>query len=279
MYVMPDGHPVVTISIDPGDTVCEYGIATFTATPTYGGTSPIFIWLVNNTIQGYGNIFSYYPTTGDVVECKMVSDYRCRAADTAYSNVAVMVVTPMIIPHVEVHATPGFIISAGEQDSLWTVVTNAGPSPTYQWEVNGVPIVGATNSYYVSQFNNYDSVTCVVTTSGFCAGISTFDWVYITVYPLGVQQLTVGGNDIMLIPNPNQGAFTLRGTLGTTMDEEVTVEVTDMLGQSIYKNKVMVNGGKMNEQIRLSSTLANGMYLLNLTSPSGNKSFHFVIEQ
>ena len=279
MYVLPDGHPTVTLSIDPGDTVCQYGIATFTATATFGGTTPTFIWLVNNVVRGTGNIFSYYPTNNDIVYCKMVSDYQCRSTDTAYSNAAVMTVTPMIIPHVEILADPGLIITEGQKDSLWTIVTNAGASPTYQWEINGSPVPGATLSYFVSTFNNYDSVTCVVTTSGFCDGISTFDWVFVTVYPLGVQQLTMGNSDIALIPNPNQGAFTLRGTLGTTIDEEVTIEITDMLGQSIYRSKVMVTGGKMNEQIRLSSSLANGMYLLNLTSGSGNKAFHFVVEQ
>ena len=279
MNVIPDAAPLVSIAIDPGDTTCQYAVATFTATPTYGGTTPLYIWYVNGVVAGSGPMFSYYPSTGDVVYCKMVSNYQCRTSDTGFSNVAVMTVSPMIVPHVTIASTQGFNISVGEYDTLVATATNAGPHPAYQWELNGAPIPGATSSTYISQFNNYDSITCVVTSSGVCDGISTFDWIYISVYPEGVQQYTFGNGDIRLMPNPNTGTFTIKGTLGVLVDEEVTFEVTDMIGQTVYSRKVMVQNGKLNEQIQLGSKLANGMYLLNLRSGSDNKVFHFVIEQ
>ena len=155
-----------------------------------------------------------------------------------------------------------------------------GRTPTYQWEINGVlKVYGATSSTFISQFNNYDSVTCVLTSSGVCEGISTFDWVYITVHPLGVQQYTQGYGNVQLIPNPNTGLFTIKGTLETLVDQQVSIEITDMLGQVIYKDNVAIQNGKINEQIRLDNTLANGMYLLNLNSETYNKVFHFVIER
>ena len=280
--VIPDGMPQVSIAIDPGDTVCQFAAATFTATPTFGGVTPTYIWYVNNIPQpGSGSVFSYAPSTGDIVFCKMISDYKCRTADTASSNIAIMTVAPMIIPHVEIIPAQGFYIVEGHTDSLWTIVTNAGPDPTYQWEINGVPIPGATSSSLVRQFNNYDSVTCIVTSSGVCDGISTFDWVYITIIPAGVQQHTIGNSDIKLLPNPNKGVFTIKGTLGTATrtDEEVYIEITDMLGQVVYKNKMVIQGGKIDEQIRLGNTLSNGMYLLNLRSGTDNQVFHFVVEQ
>jgi hypothetical protein len=52
-----------------------------------------------------------------------------------------------------------------------------------------------------------------------------------------------------------------------------------MIGQVIYRNKIMASNGVINERIQLSNTLANGMYLLNLKSVNDNKVFHFVIEQ
>jgi hypothetical protein len=237
------------------------------------------MWYVNNTFLAYGPVFTYAPATGDIVFCKMVSDYMCRTADTAYSNVATMNTVPMTIPHVSIYANNGFAVLQGQNDSLWTVVTNAGPNPTYQWEINGIPIPGATNSTLDRQFNNYDSVTCVVTSSGYCDGISTFDWIYITVVPLSVQQYAVGSADVRLMPNPNKGQFTVRGTLGVQVDEEVSLEITDMIGQVVYKNKVLIKACKINEQIQLGGNPANGMYLLNLRSATDNKVFHFVIEQ
>jgi len=52
-----------------------------------------------------------------------------------------------------------------------------------------------------------------------------------------------------------------------------------MLGQSVYKEKVMTHEGVINEKIQLSSSVANGMYILNLQSGVQNTVFHMVIEQ
>ena len=97
-----------------------------------------------------------------------------------------------------------------------------------------------------------------------------------TVTPVVVNSLPV---DVRVVPNPNNGTFTVKGTIGTMQDEEVSLEVTDVLGQVIYKNKVTAHGGKINETVVLSNVLANGMYMLNMHSGAENKVFHFVIEK
>jgi hypothetical protein len=52
-----------------------------------------------------------------------------------------------------------------------------------------------------------------------------------------------------------------------------------MLGQVIYRNKVMAQSGYLNEQIQLGNAIANGMYLLNVNTGTENKMFHIVIKQ
>ena len=94
----------------------------------------------------------------------------------------------------------------------------------------------------------------------------------------GVQQYTSTMGDIKLIPNPNKGQFSIKGSVGVS-DEEVSIEVTDMLGQVVYKNKVLAPGGNINESLSLGNSLANGMYMLNLNAGNEHKVFHFVIEQ
>ena len=119
-----------------------------------------------------------------------------------------------------------------------------------------------------------------MTSSGYCEGISTFDWVYITIIPTGVGSVQyVGVSNIMLIPNPNTGAFNIKGSLATTTDEDLAIEVTDMLGQVIYKKQIRSDNGKVNQQIDLGNNLANGMYILNISGGNENKSFHFVVER
>jgi len=84
--------------------------------------------------------------------------------------------------------------------------------------------------------------------------------------------------NVQLLPNPNKGEFSVKGTLGVSVSEEVTLEVTNMLGQTVYKEKVMSKNGAVDANVHLGN-VANGMYMLVLRTASANKVFHVVIEQ
>jgi len=90
--------------------------------------------------------------------------------------------------------------------------------------------------------------------------------------------MMTSGGEIRVIPNPNKGAFTISGTLGTTatQEEEVWLELTDMLGQVVYKNKVLSHEGKIEEDV-LPGNIASGMYLLSVRWSDGNKVMHVVV--
>ena len=95
----------------------------------------------------------------------------------------------------------------------------------------------------------------------------------------GVGSVSNTQSDIRLLPNPNNGDFIIRGTTSVADGKELTVDVTDMLGQVVYTGKVKAHNGNVNDRIQLNSTLANGMYMLNLQSGTDRKVFHFVLEQ
>jgi len=84
-------------------------------------------------------------------------------------------------------------------------------------------------------------------------------------------------DDIKLYPNPNNGQFTLSGSLNGT-DGEVSIEVVNMLGQVIYRGNAQVSNGSIGKHIELPGTLASGTYMLNLITDGTNKLFRFVIE-
>jgi hypothetical protein len=77
--------------------------------------------------------------------------------------------------------------------------------------------------------------------------------------------------DARVLPNPNNGQFTLKGSLGTDVTEMVEIDITNMLGQVIYSDKVKAVNGVINEKINVDNTLSNGMYLLNLRSGDRSK--------
>ncbi len=193
---------------------------------------------------------------------------------------AVVSVDSLQLPNITVRAYPGLGVGVWHIDSLMVVFTNGGSNPTFQWVINGNIIAGATNASFTHhEFFNGDSVVVMVTGSGPCGGLTATKGIRLTLHDVGVQQVSAVGGDMHLVPNPNKGTFSVKGNVGTTSDEQISLEVTNMLGQVIYSSKVMTVNGSIDEQISLSRTLANGMYLLNVRSATQNNVIHFVIEQ
>jgi hypothetical protein len=279
MDVLPNGVPVVTLTSAPGDTVCTGTGVTITATPTYGGTAPTFTWIKNTTPVSTASSYAYVPVDGDAVYVIMNSNYMCRIDTVAYSLPLTFTVEDHVIPSVILTSRPGTYVGPGRADTVIATVTNGGTNPSYQWYLNASPVPAATSSMFIrSSFTNKDSVSCIVTRNDACH-MNTINSIviYVTDVAVPFDELTM--TNIALVPNPNKGIFSVKGTLGSTEDAALTIEVMNMLGQVIYKNNATAQGGHINEQIALGNNLPQGNYILNLrTTNGGNNVFRFVVE-
>ncbi len=178
-----------------------------------------------------------------------------------------------------IRAIPGTSISVGEMLTLMAAVDDSGPSTSYQWFVNGVQVIGAvSDTFSGNAFSDNDSVVCVVTGIGPCGTYVTESSIIINVSTLNSNTKIPKVSEILLLPNPSNGEFTIKGTLGIINNQSVVIEITDMLGQSIYKRTVPATDGTVNEHVSLRGALADGMYMLNLRSGNDSKTLHFVIE-
>ena len=281
MLVNPVGTPNVSITANTGNTICSGTNVVFTAAPAFGGLSPVYTWKKNGIPVGADS--AYYTSTphnNDNIFVTMTTSYPCATIPTVYSNQIDVTVDTLQTPVVTVTANPGTHIITGQSVTFGATVNYSGSSLAYQWTMNNVPVSGATaNTYTGSNFNSGDVISCTVTSTNACGMTSGSDAVTLSVGNLGVNQVVNSNANITLAPNPNKGAFTLKGTLASTTDGEVTVEITNMLGQVVYSTKVIPQNGKIDENIQVNGTLANGMYLLNLHSETANTVIHFVIEK
>ncbi len=271
----------INITATPSDSVCEGTPVTFVASYDSAGTAPVLKWMKNGIFSGTGLTYTYDPTAGDNVFCELLSSYVCPYIDSIPSNNINMQVAPIYVPDVIVTASPGNLITAGDTVTFTAAVTFGGLSYSYQWEVNSNPVAGAnTNTFVTSLLSNHDVVTCAVDGMSPCGSATGLGSIEIidTATTLGVSNLHSGTPDVTLVPNPNKGTFTVKGTLGSLTDEAAAITITDMLGQVVYKDQLAAPAGKLNVQIQVAETLANGIYLLNVKTESGNKVIHFVVE-
>ena len=269
--------PSVSISTAAGDTACTGVPTTFVAVPVFGGTTPSYVWTKNGINVATGATYTYVPLTGDMIVCTMTSSFPCRSQDTAVSSALTMVVEAPTANTITVTASSSTIVTGGSV-TFTATAPHAGTSPVYVWFIDGVVVPGATSATYTTDtLVNGQIVTCEVTSSEPCAAPHTNMSSGITVLVTnGVQNVNIL-NNFMLIPNPNKGTFMVKGNIGAA--DNLSIKITDVLGQVVYTQTVQVHNGVVNEQVTLGSSLANGVYLINITSPAGSNVYHMVLDK
>ena len=275
VFVYPIVTPYVSFTANPSSTVCSGSPLSFVATEINGGTYPAFQWRVNGVNTATGSTYTYIPTFGDVVTTVLTSDALCTSVDTALSNMSITVDTTFT-PTISLSSSRGSSIASGQADTLTAAIVNAGTSPTFQWYVNSTSIPGAITNTLIRTFTTSDSVSCIVNGEAPCGTSSAAYFKISVITNESVAQVSSTDDQITLMPNPNSGSFTIKGTWGAN-NEKVSAEIIDMLGQVIYKNDFTPTNGNINEQIQLSKSLPNGMYTLSLHSAGNSKVLHFVL--
>ena len=282
--ITPSVTPIMNITATPGTTLCAGTAVSLSSLATNGGTTPQYQWTINgaNVTGATSATYSYTPSAGDVITATLTSDAQCATPASVTSNTVTMTVNPELTPVTVITASPGSPILIGETETFTATVTNGGTGATYQWKINGTAVPGATNAGYVTtNISNGDTVTCTVTSGTPCGGnTASSNKLGITVVNnVGVATHSFTEGDITVLPNPNKGTFLVQGALNLGADEEVSIEITDVLGNTVYKNKTTTTNGNLSATISFSNMPANGMYILTLHSGNIKMIMRFEIER
>jgi hypothetical protein len=214
-------------------TICEGELLTFTATPTNGGISPTFQWLVNGISVGTNtSIYSSTSiTNGDVVSCQLISSESCATGNPANSNSLTITVNPI----------PPTPVISQNTDTLVSSSLSGN-----QWYFAGSTIGGATNQNYIPTASGDYYV--IVTGIGGCLSDASniINFIFTNISEIENVNITV-------FPNPTNGTLNINSN-GNTSDFEIIL--TDTFGRLILNS--------INSKIIDLSAFSNGIYYLTI---------------
>ncbi len=168
LTVHPLKTPAVFLTASNLD-ICVGTPVTFTPHHINGGSTPSYVWRVNNTNVATGSTFtSSTLADGDTVSCIMTSSYVCPRPATATSAGLGVKVTPYSKPTVTISSPNGNKGCLGRDVKFYTQTTHAGPTPIFTWQVNGQTIGGNTDSFINNTVLNGDVISCIMTSSIKC---------------------------------------------------------------------------------------------------------------
>ncbi|WP_308461635.1 gliding motility-associated C-terminal domain-containing protein [Hymenobacter sp. NBH84] len=166
IQVQPLVTPTVTVATPP--VLCPGTPLTFTAVATNAGAAPTFQWFVNGTAVASGPTFtSSTLVTGDQVRVEVTPTAGLCSTGPAVATVTVTR-TPIPTPTLAIAAQPGGPVCVGEPITFSIAsVTEAGPTPTYQWLVDG-NVVAAGPVFTSSTLREGQVVTLRLSTVNSC---------------------------------------------------------------------------------------------------------------
>jgi gliding motility-associated-like protein len=196
--IIPNSIPSVTISSNPASPVCDGTSVTFTATPVNGGATPTYQWTVNGIATGSNSpVFTTSSLANNSnIQVSMTSSAACPVPPVVNSNVINMTVNPNLVPQVTIIANPAGPICAGDPVTFTATPVNGGPSPIYQWKINGINAGTNSPTFTSSTLNNNDRVEVVMTSNATCVqpAIDTSNQIIMTVNPVVTPVIAITAN-------------------------------------------------------------------------------------
>ena len=234
--------PTVIIGT-PNSNICSGTSTTFTATPTNGGTTPLFQWKSNglNVGTNSANYTSSTITDNDIISCVMTSNASCLTTSNAISNDITMAVQPLLTPSVIVN-TANTTVCSGKSVDFTATPTNEG-TPTYQWKKNGFNVGTNQATYTDNTLANNDVISCDLTSSSACSSpnIISSNLITMTINSIVVPSISIDASQTNICEGTTVDFTAIPTNGGSPIYQWKKNGVNVGANQSIYSENVFVN--------------------------------------
>jgi len=252
----------VNVSIVASDNpICQQTPVTFTATSSFGGPAPAFLWKKNGLVAGTNStVYACSPADGDVITCTMTSQLVCAVVNPVTSNAISIIVLPVPVS-LSIAALQAFPVCSGTPVTYLSYPVNGGPIPTFFWKVNGAP-AGTNSASFTYPPQTGDTVTCMLTSNATCAAgnTATSNAITANVNP----GLPVA---ISIVPSP--GSNLCEGTMATVTAIPVNEGTGPVFQWKLNGTDVGINASEMN-YTPVNGDVITCTVTSDITCPTGN---------
>lgn len=206
----------------------------FGADASSAGSNPVFQWKVNGTLTGNGNNPEEFValSPGDAITCVVTSSNQCNTSPTATSAIV----------RFQKDTRDTFALTVCK-DSLI---------------VHGVPV--SISGTYIDTLH----------TAGGCDSILVLNLTVLQICPTGIENIGADAMKMKLLPNPNNGLFTLE--FNEAVKHEI--QITNIIGSVLTK----LESSAAQLQFDLSNE-PSGVYFVSATQNGQKKQIRFVIQR
>jgi len=264
MNVSSTVTPSVSVAITSGvNPTCTGQSITFSATSTYGGTSPTYQWKVNGINAGANSstFTTNSLTNGQVVSCMITSNLSCANPTTASSNNITMAINPAAAPAITITQTS----CTGTTVGFTANISNGGASPSYLWSFTGTGTASNFSgpNFTLSNAANGAQVQCRLTSNATCVNP-----IQVSSSPLVINcinncsSVSPATLNFQVYPNPVSQNAVISFSLCSSI--HVSIGVFNITGQqiAILEDRVL-NSGDLTIPWN-TTNVADGVYFARL---------------
>ncbi|MFH2142570.1 MAG: C25 family cysteine peptidase [Bacteroidota bacterium] len=249
--------PDIDIISNLGINICQGDQVTFTATPLYPGSSPVYEWYVNGNSVG-SNSATYVTSAiadGDVVTCVLTSSEPCAISGTVTSN--------SLTFSVALQPVAAYYFSTN--GPTLTLLNNSSNATSYLWQFGDGNTSSMPDPVHTYIADGLYTVVLIATNS---CGSDTISY-NINIIGVNVNGLPII-SDIEIYPNPTNGLL----TINLNNNPVTKLEIYDVLGkvfltELVSKNIIQLDLSNMNQ----------GVYFIKLYSADQNAIYKVVISK
>ncbi len=287
MTLVPSVYPGININTIPPTSLCAGNPVTFISNITGGGGNPRYQWYKNGQLLT-GVTTPNYNTAdfanGDTLQVSLTSSASCPLPPVILSNKMGVQVSNTVNPSVVISANPSGSVPQGTTVIFTATPSNGGAAPVYEWKRNGITIPFATGPVYTtSALRNGDVITASLNSSEPCkqeAQVGS-NWITMRIGTTSITGIAGGSGGWSLYPNPNNGYFTVSISGNPAlMGKRFSFDVINTLGQTVYHAEATPDhNDQWNQEIQLGGEVANGCYLMRVSSEGKLNALPFVLKR